>query len=193
MERRQGVLGRNFDWASGRGHGSRWNYTAGAEVVFHARPSTHTVGAPHHTTPTSTSGASLYLSNWSNIQALWDGSKLKPTGNGDVRPRIAELQLLSEWGVNQINDYTGFSTTTDNVNVRQPQDFTSRPPRRKRRAHGSYGTYNGSSTPIQMERDFVMVPNEPFDGGQVHVDQPFSNDVYNWTSSTKCHVNNEPQ
>jgi len=127
------VLGRNYYWRVPK------SFFTPAPV----RP--HTVkGAPHNTTPTSTSAASLYLSNWSNIQALWDGSQLKQLATATYGPRIAAAHTLRIGGVNQINDYTGFfRDTTDNGEVRPPQDFTSTAylGRKNGVLHGSYGTY----------------------------------------------------
>ncbi len=194
MERRQGVWGGTLIGLVVAAMVLAGTITAGAEVVFHAPPRpTHTVKAHlTNTTPTSTSAASLYLSNWSNIQALWMAPKLNQLATATYGPRIAELHYSPNWGVNQINDYTGFfRDTTDNVKYDQPQDFTSTAYLDENGVlHGSYGTYNGSSTPIQMERDFVMVPNEPFMVVKYTLTNPSSTTSYNWNVLDQVHVNN---
>jgi GH15 family glucan-1,4-alpha-glucosidase len=144
------------------------------------------------TLPTSTSAASLYLSNWSNIQALWMAPTLNQTQTATYGPRIAELHYSGNWGVNQINDYTGFfRDTTDNVKYDQPKNFTTSAYLDENGVlHGNYGTYSGSSTPIQMARDFVMVPNEPFMVVRYTLTNPSSTTSYNWNVLDQVHVNN---
>ena len=60
------------------------------------------------TLPSTTSAASLYLSNWQNIQAIWMAPALNQQQTPTYGPRIAELHYSGNWSVNQINDYTGF-------------------------------------------------------------------------------------
>jgi len=120
--------------------------TAGAVVANHGpSPVAHPVAAhTTDTTPTSTSAASIYLSNWSNIQALWMAPKLNQTQTATYGPRIAELHYSGDWGVNQIVDYTGFfRDTTDNVKYDQPQNFTTTGYLDQYGVlHGTYGTYS---------------------------------------------------
>jgi hypothetical protein len=76
------------------------------------------------TPPSTTSTASLYLSNWQDMQALWMAPKLNQNSTATYGPRIAELHYSGNWGVNQINDYTGFfRDETDGVKYDQPQNF----------------------------------------------------------------------
>jgi hypothetical protein len=71
------------------------------------------------TLPSTTSAASLYLSNWKNIQAIWMAPALDREQKPTYGPRIAELHYSGKWSVNQINDYTGFFIDkTDSIKVR---------------------------------------------------------------------------
>ena len=144
------------------------------------------------TLPTTTSAASLYLSNWQNIQAIWMAPKLNQNQTATYGPRIAELHYSGNWGVNQIVDYTGFfRDETDSVKYDSPQDFTTTGYMDENGAlHGAYGTYNGSSTPIQMNRDFVMVPNEPFMVVRYTLTNPSATKSYNWNILDQVHLNN---
>ncbi|MCU1489752.1 MAG: hypothetical protein JWM85_1157, partial [Acidimicrobiaceae bacterium] len=144
------------------------------------------------TSPSTTSAASIYLSNWSNMQAIWMAPKLNQTETATYGPRIAELHYSGDWGVNQIVDYTGFyRDETDHVKYDQPQNFTTTGYLDENGVlHGSYGTYSGSSTPIQMQRDFVMVPNEPFMVVRYTLTNPSSTTSYNWNVLDQVHVNN---
>src|ERR1700677_4211505 len=168
--------------------------TAGAVVANHGpSPVAHPVAAhTTDTTPTSTSAASIYLSNWSNIQALWMAPKLNQTQTATYGPRIAELHYSGAWGINQIVDYTGFfRDTTDNVKYDQPQNFTTTGYLDQYGVlHGTYGTYSGASTPIQMERDYVLVPNEPFMVVRYTLTNPSSTTSYNWNVLDQVHLNN---
>ena len=56
--------------------------------------------------------------------------------------------------------------------------------------NGDYGTYNGSSTPIQMSRSFVLVPNEPFMVTRYTLTNPSSTTSYNWNVLDQVHLNN---
>jgi len=144
------------------------------------------------TLPSSTSAASLYLSNWSNIQALWMAPTLNQTQTATYGPRIAELHYSGNWGVNQITDYSGFfRDTTDGIKYDQPKNFTTSAYIDENGVlHGDYGTYSGSSTPIQMSRDFVMVPNEPFMVVRYTLTNPSPTTSYNWNVLDQLHVNN---
>jgi GH15 family glucan-1,4-alpha-glucosidase len=167
---------------------------AGAAVVRSGIPPVKLVLKAHTATlPSSTtSAASLYLSNWSNIQAIWMAPKLNPLSTATYGPRIAELHYSGNWGVNQINDYTGFfRDTTDGVKYDQPQNFaTTGYIDENGVLNGTYGTYSGSATPIQMKRDFVMVPNEPFMVVRYTLTNPSATTSYNWNVLDQVHLNN---
>ncbi len=78
------------------------------------------------TNPTSTSTASLYLSNWSNVMAIWMASKLNQNDTGTYGPRIAELRYSNQWSTNQLNDYSGFfRDETASVKYDQIHNFNS--------------------------------------------------------------------
>ncbi len=116
------------------------------------------------TNPTSTSTASLYLSNWSNVMAIWMASKLNQNDTGTYGPRIAELRYSNQWSTNQLNDYSGFfRDETASVKYDQIHNFNSTGYLDESGVlHSDYGTYNGSSVPIQIKRDYVLVPNQNF-------------------------------
>jgi len=78
------------------------------------------------TLPSTTSSASEYINNWSNLTAIWNASKLNQDDTGTYGPRIAELRASNQWSTNQIVDYTGFfDDATDNVKYDQAHDFAS--------------------------------------------------------------------
>ena len=56
--------------------------------------------------------------------------------------------------------------------------------------NGNYGTYSGNKTPIQMSRDFVMVPNEPFMVVKYALTNPSATKSYNWNVLDQVHLNN---
>jgi GH15 family glucan-1,4-alpha-glucosidase len=148
--------------------------------------------ASSDTLPSTTSAASLYLSNWENIQAIWMAPQLNQDETAEYGPRIAELHYSGDWSVNQINDYTGFFIDeTDDVKYDQAQDFTTTGYLDQDGVlNGNYGTYNGSSTPIEMSRDFVLVPNEPFMVVRYTLTNPSSTESYNWNVLDQVHLNN---
>lgn len=144
------------------------------------------------TEPSSTSAASLYLSNWQNMQAIWMAPQLNQEETAQYGPRIAELHYSPNWSVNQIVDYTGFYIDdTDNVKYDQAQDFTTSGYLDQDGVlNGNYGTYNGSATPIEMSRDFVLVPDEPFMVVRYTLTNPSSTKSYNWNVLDQVHLNN---
>lgn len=152
----------------------------------------HVASAATATTePSTTSAASLYLSNWQNLQAIWMAPTLNQTQTATYGPRIAELHYAGNWGVNQIVDYTGFfRDETDNTKYDQPQNFApSSYLDENGTLHSSYGTYNGTATPIQIQRDYVLVPDEPF----LVVRYTLSNTstkAYDWNVLDQVHLNN---
>lgn len=144
------------------------------------------------TLPSTTSAASLYLSNWEDIQAIWMAPQLNQEETAEYGPRIAELHYSGNWGVNQIVDYTGFFIDeTDDVKYDQAQDFTTTGYLDQDGVlNGEYGAYNGASTPIEMSRDFVLVPDEPFMVVRYTLTNPSSTTSYNWNVLDQVHLNN---
>ena len=144
------------------------------------------------TQPTTTSVASLYLSNWQNIQAIWMAPTLNQTQTAQYGPRIAELHYSGNWSVNQIVDYSGFfRDETDGVKYDQGEDFTSSAYLDENGVlNGQYLDYSGSALPINISRDFVMVPNEPFMVVRYTLTNPSSTKSYNWNLLDQVHLNN---
>ena len=193
MHRKNGMQNRGFVVALSVALIMTVTVSAGAVTRGSGTPPARSTLTPHtSTSPTSTSAASLYLSNWSNIQAIWMAPKLNPLSTATYGPRIAELHYSANWGVNQINDYTGFfRDTTDSVKYDQPQNFaTTGYIDENGVLNGTYGTYSGASTPIQMKRDYVMVPNEPFMVVRYTLTNPSATTSYNWNVLDQVHLNN---
>jgi GH15 family glucan-1,4-alpha-glucosidase len=144
------------------------------------------------TQPSTTSAASLYMSNWSNLEAIWNASQLNQDDTGDSGPRIAELHASNQWSTNQIVDYTGFfEDATDNVKYDQAHDFASTAYLDQNGVlNTAYGDYSGASTPISIERDYVMVPNEPFLVVRYTLTNPSATEAYSWKVLDQVHLNN---
>ena len=157
-----------------------------------ASTSIATSSSSSDTQPTDTSVASMYLSNWKNMQALWMAPKLNQTQTASYGPRIAELHYAGDWGVNQIVDYSGFfRDETNGTLYDQGKDFTSSAYLDQSGVlNAQYGTYNGSSTPIQMSRDVVLVPNEPFMVVRYTLTNPSTTTTYSWNVLDQVHLNN---
>jgi GH15 family glucan-1,4-alpha-glucosidase len=161
-----------------------------------AQPATggprHAAAAQTDTQPTATSAASLYLSNWQDIQAIWMAPTLNQTQTAQYGPRIAELHYSGDWGVNQIVDYSGFfRDETDGVKYDQVQDFAASAYLDENGVlNAQYGDYNGSSVPIQMSRDVVAVPDEPFLVVRYTLTNPSSTKSYDWNVLDQVHLNN---
>ena len=143
------------------------------------------------TSPSTTSSASEYINNWQNLTAIWNASKLNQNDTGSYGPRIAELRSSNEWSTNQIVDYTGFfQDATDSVKYDQAHDFASSAYLDENGVlNSTYGAYNGSSTPITIKRDYVMVPNEPFLVVRYTLTNS-SSTSYNWKVLDQVHLNN---
>lgn len=144
------------------------------------------------TLPSTTSAASLYLSNWSNLTAIWNASQLNQDDTGDYGPRIAELHASNQWSTNQIVDYTGFfEDATDNVKYDQAHDFASSAYLDQNGVlNTSYGDYSGAAMPISIARDYVMVPNEPFLVVRYTLTNPSTTQSYSWKVLDQVHLNN---
>lgn len=144
------------------------------------------------TNPSTTSAASLYMSNWSSLEAIWMASKLNQNDTGTYGPRIGELHASNQWSTNQIVDYSGFFTdATDNVKYDQIHNFASTAYLDENGVlNSTYGQYNGSSLPITIKRDYVMVPNEPFLVVRYTLTNPSTTTAYTWKLLDQVHLNN---
>lgn len=144
------------------------------------------------TQPSTTSAASMYLSNWQNLMAIWMASKLNQDDTGNYGPRIGELHYSGSWSTNQIVDYSGFfRDETDSVKYDAIHNFASTGYLDESGTmHSNYGQYNGSNTPIQIARDYVMVPDEPFLVVRYTLTNPSSTTSYNWNVLDQVHLNN---
>jgi GH15 family glucan-1,4-alpha-glucosidase len=156
----------------------------GAQQTLPARATTTT-------NPTSTSVASLYLSNWQNVMALWMASKLNQNDSGTYGPRIAELRSSTQWSTNQIVDYSGFfRDETASVKYDQIHNFDSSAYLDENGVlHSDYGKYSGSSLPISVSRDYVMVPNQNFLVVRYTLTNP-NGSSRNWNVLDQVHLNN---
>ncbi len=143
------------------------------------------------TSPSTTSAASLYLSNWQNVMAIWMASQLNQNDHGTYGPRIGELHYSANWSTNQIVDYSGFfRDETDGVKYDQIHNFASSAYLDEQGTlHGQYGAYSGQTLPIQTSRDFVLVPNEPFLVVRYTFTNPTSQS-YTWNLLDQVHLNN---
>ena len=149
------------------------------------------LAATTNTTASTTSAASLYMSNWQNVETIWNASKLNQNDTGTYGPRIAELRMSNQWSTNQIVDYSGFFTdTTDNVKYDQIHNFASTGYLDENGVlNTSYGQYNGTTLPITIKRDYVTVPNEPFTVVRYTLTNS-SATSYNWKLLDQVHLNN---
>ncbi|HET9169117.1 MAG TPA: glycoside hydrolase family 15 protein [Actinospica sp.] len=158
-----------------------------------ATSSPHIVPAADTTTlPSTTSSASEYINNWSNLTAVWNASKLNQDDTGTYGPRIAELRAGNQWSTNQIVDYTGFfDDATDSVKYDQAHDFASTGYLDENGVlNTTYGNYNSSAMPITVKRDYVMVPNEPFLVVRYTLTNPSPTSSYSWKVLDQVHLNN---
>ena len=124
--------------------------------------------------------------------AIWNASQLNQNDTGTYGPRIAELRTSSNWSTNQIVDYSGFfRDTTDSVKYDQTHNFASNAYLDENGTlNASYGKYNGTSLPIKINRDFVMVPNEPFLVVRYTLTNPSTTTAYTWNVLDQVHLNN---
>lgn len=156
-----------------------------------AAPGSTAPAADTTTQPSTTSAASLYVNNWSNLTAIWNASQLNQDDTGNYGPRIAELRSSNQWSTNQIVDYTGFfDDATDSVKYDDAHDFASSAYLDQNGVlNTTYGSYSGSATPITIKRDYVMVPNEPFLVVRYTLTNSTSS-AYNWKVLDQVHLNN---
>ena len=144
------------------------------------------------TLASTTSAASLYVNNWSNLTAIWNASKLNQNDTGTYGPRIAELRASNQWSTNQIVDYSGFFTdTTHSVKYDQIHNFASTGYLDETGAlNTTYGQYSGATVPITIHRDYVMVPNEPFLVVRYTLTNPSTTSSIGWKLLDQVHLNN---
>lgn len=106
---------------------------------------------------------SLYLSNWKNMMAIWNDTKLCSEDTPEAGPSIREIRFASNWNQNQIKDYSGFfydntankkytSATEFNGEGYFTEDGTLRT---------NYLKY-GDEYPdgLNFSRDYFMIPNK---------------------------------
>lgn len=148
--------------------------------------------AQNLTASSTTSVASIYASNWSNLTSIWMASKLNQNDTGTFGPRIAELHSSSNWAVNQINDYSGFfQDTTNSVKYDQIHNFNSSAYLDENGVvNSTFGTYSGSTLPIQIKRDYVAVPNQPFLVVRYTLTNPSTTTSVNWKILDQVHLHN---
>lgn len=169
--------------------------TAGAQAPHRGTDASALNLAPASSTttlPSTTSAASLYLSNWQGLTAIWEASKLNQNDTGTYGPRIAELRSSNQWSTNQIVDYSGFfQDSTDSVKYDQTHNFASSAYLDENGAlNAAYGQYNGTTLPIKINRDYVMVPNEPFLVVRYTLTNPSTTTAYTWKVLDQVHLNN---
>lgn len=148
--------------------------------------------AQNVTAPTATSVASIYASNWSNLMSIWNASKLNQNDTGSYGPRIAELRSGSNWSTNQIVDYSGFfQDTTNSTKYDQIHNFNSSAYLDENGVvNSTYGTYSGATLPIQIKRDYVQVPNQPFLVVRYTLTNPSLTSSVNWKVLDQVHLHN---
>ena len=156
-------------------------------------PSQKVYSATYDTQPSSTSVASMYLSNWSNMQAIWMASHLNQDDtNTTYGPRIAELHYASQWSTNQIVDYSGFfidessGTKYDQINPFATNTWLDE----NGILHSEYTTYNGQTLPFGLARDYVMPPNEPFLVTRYRITNPSTSQSLTINILDQVHLNN---
>jgi len=148
-----------------------------------------------------TSTPALYVSNWKDIVAIWEASKLAQIDTSIHGPCIRELHYLGgaapAWQVNQIIDFTAFfrdetsgSKYTDVANFDTAAWFETGG------ANGGtlttdYATYHGTAAPpkCRISRIYVCVPNQAFIVVRTTLINP-TNSKLTWNVLDQLHVNN---
>ncbi|MDP4094084.1 MAG: CBM35 domain-containing protein [Bacillota bacterium] len=117
-------------------------------------------------TPKHVSVRSLYMSNWSNMMAIWQASRLSDNDTSSSKgPRLAELRYSGNWNVNQLQDYSSFlRDETNGVKYDQTHNFDSEAYFDENGIlYNNFLKYNGSNLPnMEISKDYVMVPNQNF-------------------------------
>ncbi|WP_052807037.1 glycoside hydrolase family 15 protein [Mesobacillus subterraneus] len=127
-------------------------------------PQLISVKALSTTMPTDESATSLYMSNWKNSVNLWMASKLSQNDTGNYGPRIGEMRIANDYATNQIKDYSSFfRDETNGVKYTQPHNFASQAYYDENGIlRTKYLNYGSSQLPIEVTKDFAMVPNQDF-------------------------------
>ncbi len=155
-------------------------------------PRTAVVRAQSTTQPSNTSATSLYLGNWHDQTAIWMASHLcQNDTNTTYGPRIGELHYAGNWAQNQIVDYSGFFLDNSaNAYYDQINNFTAQAwINSQDELRSNYLSYGGNSVPIEIQRNYVMPPGEPFMVVQYHLTNPGSTPV-TWSVLDQVHLNN---
>lgn len=118
------------------------------------------------TSPSATSATSLWMNNWSSLVGVHMASKLSPADTGTFGPRLAELRYSADWSTNQLVDATAyFRDETGGVagKYNDAKQFNSEA------WYESDGTlttrylnYGTAALPVQITKQYAMVPNQPF-------------------------------
>ncbi|WP_069649068.1 glycoside hydrolase family 66 protein [Caloranaerobacter ferrireducens] len=135
---------------------------------------------------------SLYISDWNDTIAIWKDSLTRIIDTRQKGPRIDELRYSLDWSTNQIVDYSGFfRDETNNVKYTQIQNFD---------AQGwfdsngvcntNYFRYNGNSLPVNIKRDYAMIPNEDFMVVRYNIQNPGTSSI-TFNILDALHVNNK--
>jgi len=126
------------------------------------------------TSPSNRSASSLYLSNWKDVVAIWEGNKLTQT---DVLPRgpgIAELHYLggrgSTWSINNVVSYCGvFRDETrgekyTNISRFESEAWFETDAGSAGILRSGYSSYTGSAVQpkCRIERRHAAVPEQQF-------------------------------
>jgi GH15 family glucan-1,4-alpha-glucosidase len=117
------------------------------------------------TNAASASATSLWMNNWSNVIGVHMASKLSPADTGTFGPRLAELHFSSDWPTNQIVDSTAFfrDQTGAVVKYTDAHQFDSEA---WMETDGTlkvqYLNYGTTALPVQITKQYAMVPNQPF-------------------------------
>ncbi len=151
-----------------------------------------TAVAASPTSPSSTSATSLHLGNWKDMTAIWMASHLcQDDTNTRYGPRIAELHYSGSWTPNQIVDYSGFfRNDSSGVKYDQINNFASSAWIDSSGAlDANYLTYAGGSVPVQVQRNAVMPPNQPFMVIDYRLTNPGGLAVA-WNLLDQVHLNN---
>jgi GH15 family glucan-1,4-alpha-glucosidase len=124
------------------------------------------------TQPSSLSAPGLYLSNWSDLVAIWMASSRAQTDDTNAGPRLGEIHLLDgpaqSRGVNQIVDYTGFfRDETRGVYYTDAHQFASEAWFESDALNAGtlttrYVAYAGRPMDVEIRRSYVAVPDQPF-------------------------------
>ena len=158
-----------------------WDIWATSSVTTHLSAGTHSVvlwlgsgdatalnldslTVVERTDPSTTSTASLYVSNWQDELAMWMASKLNQNDTGTFGPRIGELHYSGAWATNQIVDYSGFFRDESNaLKYTQIHNFDSEGWfESDGTVTTNYLNYSGAATAMQVSRNYAFPPNQSF-------------------------------